>query len=490
MLTVLSYFFWVAIALGILVFVHELGHFLFARLFGMRVDAFSLGFPPNIISKQVGETDYRLGAIPLGGYVKIAGMIDESMEMPYEMRAVLDADGQPVLDKRGQPLYEEVLGADGKPILLEPSEPAPDEYRSKPVWQRILVITGGVLFNVVFAWMVYTGLNLAYGEQTTPPENLPFEIVPGSFADEMGLETGDRAYAVGGEPLARIEELTPMVLADENLRLSVLRGRDTVTVNGLERGLTRFSEAQRAAEDAGEEVNLRNIIGIDIQRPAIITSVSAGSAAEDAGIEPGDRIVAAAGEPVVSWEGFTAAVKASGGEPVALSVERGAETVELSVTPRASGDSYLVGVGSEPSSYGVSVAELGLGQSMSRGLDQTVAMVSTYFGFVGKIVTGRESFRQNVGGPLIIAKTAKESADQGGMAFWGLVAMLSIALAVFNILPIPVLDGGHLVFLIYEGIVRREPSLRFRIAVQKVGMMALLALMVFVIFNDAVRWFG
>lgn len=490
MLTALSYFFWVAVALGILVFVHELGHFLFARLFGMRVDAFSLGFPPNIIAKQVGETEYRIGAIPLGGYVKIAGMIDESMEMPYQMQPVLDADGEPVLDASGRPELEPILGPDGKPLLAEETEPEPDEYRSKPVWQRILVITGGVVFNVIFAWMVYTGLNLAYGERSTPPENIPFEITPGSIAAEMGLETGDRIVALNGEPLARIEDLTPLVLADENLEMTVLRGTDSVRVTGIEQPLTRFSRAQREAEEAGEEVGLGTVIGMEPLRPALITSISTGSAAEEAGLEPGDRIVGVDGEQVTSWGAFTDRIGASGGEPLALRIERGDEIVETEVTPRESGDGYIVGVMSDPASMGSRVADLSLGASMSRGVDQTVGMVSTYFGFVGKLVTGSESFRENVGGPLAIAKQTKEAADVGGFAFWNIVATLSIALAVFNILPIPVLDGGHLVFLIYEGIVRREPSLRFRIAVQKVGMIAILALMVFVIFNDAVRWFG
>ena len=452
----LSYLFWVAVALGILVFVHELGHFLFARLFGMRVDAFSLGFPPNIIAKQVGATEYRLGAVPLGGYVKIAGMIDESLD---------EAD-------------------------MTESEPEPDEYRAKPVWQRILVITGGVLFNVIFAWMVYSGLNLAYGERSTPPENIPFEVAQGSFAADLGLQTGDRIYAVNGEPIRRIEALTPFVLAQDDLQLTVVRGVDTVTVSGMEGSLTRFSVAQRELESAGEDVSLESVIGLAPQRPAVFSSVSAGSAAEDAGLQPGDRVVAMDGETVTSWESFSDRVKASGGAPIAMRVVRDGEVERVTVTPRESGDSYVIGVGTDETAFGVQVAELGLVESMSRGVDQTVNMVTTYFGFVGKLVTGRESFRENVGGPLIIAKTAKESADVGPRAFWGLVAMLSIALAVFNILPIPVLDGGHLVFLIYEGIVRREPSLKFRIAVQKVGMVAILALMVFVIFNDAVRWFG
>ena len=457
MLTALSYFFWVAIALGILVFVHELGHFLFARLFGMRVDAFSLGFPPNIISKQVGQTEYRLGAIPLGGYVKIAGMIDESLD---------EAD-------------------------MTESEPAPDEYRSKPVWQRMLVISGGVIFNVIFAWMVYSGMNLAYGERSTPPENVPLEVAEGSFADELGLETGDRIFALNGQPLTRIEDaVDPMTLADENMRLTVIRGVDTVTVRGMEGTMTRFSRAQREAEEAGEEVNMASIVGLATGRPTTISSVSPGSAAEEAGIQPGDRVLAVDGEPVGSWDAFTDRVKASGGDPIALRLDRAGSVETVTVTPRPSGENYIVGVVSGADVLGSKVRDLGLVESASLGFTQTKDMLGLYFGIIGKLVTGRESFRENVGGPVMIAKQTKEAADVGAFAFWGLVAMLSIALAVFNILPIPVLDGGHLVFLLYEAVVRREPSLAFRIRVQQIGMVAILALMVFVIFNDAIRIFG
>jgi len=456
-LTALSYIFWVVIALGILVFVHELGHFLFARLFGMRVDAFSLGFPPNIFAKQVGQTEYRIGAVPLGGYVKIAGMIDESLD-----------EGD----------------------MVE-SEPEPDEYRSKPVWQRMLVISGGVIFNVIFAWMVYTGLNLVYGERSTPPENLPLEILPGSFAAELGLQSGDRVYALNGEPVERLEAaLNPLTLSDENLRLTVVRGIDTVTVTGMEGALTRFSRAQREAEEAGEEDAPGAITGIVARRPTIVSSVNPGSAADEAGLRPNDRVLSIDGEAVASWEAMTEAVRESNGRPLAVVVERGGALDTVNVTPREAGGSYVLGVISDPNVVGSKLRDLGLGESASLGAEQTVGMLGMYFGFVGKLVSGRESFRENVGGPVMIAKQAKEAADIGGIAFWNIVATLSIALAVFNILPVPVLDGGHLVFLAYEGIVRREPSLKFRIAVQKAGMVALLALMVFVIFNDAVRIFG
>ncbi|MEM8559717.1 MAG: site-2 protease family protein, partial [Bacteroidota bacterium] len=167
LLTAFSYVFWVVIALGILVFVHELGHFLAARAFGMRVDKFSIGFPPKLFGKKVGDTEYVIGATPLGGYVKIAGMIDESMDADF-------------------------VG----------SEPQPDEFRSKPVWQRIVVITAGVIFNLIFAWLVYIGLAWGYGDSYIPAENVEqVYVAEGSIAYEMGLRTGDRVVAVNGDPL-------------------------------------------------------------------------------------------------------------------------------------------------------------------------------------------------------------------------------------------------------------------------------------------------
>ena len=504
-LSFLSYFFWVAIALGVLVFVHELGHFLFARLFKMRVDAFSIGFPPNILKKQVGETEYRLGAIPLGGYVKIAGMLDESLEVPYELEPVLDDAGRPVLGDDGEPLYTEKLDARGKPIPME-SEPQPDEYRSKPVWQRVLVISGGVIFNFIFAWLIFAGLKMVYGQPVTPPDLVRFEIEEGSLAEGIGLRTGDRIVGVNGEALEAIEDLETMALTDPDLALTVLRGRDTVEVAG-QISMTEMSRKVREIEDAGETPDLASIVGMTPLLPPVLSSVGAGSAADEAGLRPGDRIVRIGRAEIRSWNDLTEAVGASGGEPVTirwarpdslitpddpepLVVMRGNTIYEAEAAPRPSGDGFVLGVGQDRAAMGVSFRTYGPIDALTEGATETVATTAFTFSFVGRLFTGRESFKENVGGPLIIAKQAKEAADMGAYPFWRLVAMLSIALAVFNILPIPVLDGGHLVFLFYEGITRREPSLKVRMVVQQVGMAAILALMAFVLFNDAVRWFG
>ena len=474
LLTTLSYILWVALALGILVFVHELGHFLAARLFGMRVDAFSLGFPPNILYKKVGDTEYRIGAVPLGGYVKIAGMVDES----------LDADG------------------------LE-SEPQPDEFRSKPVWQRSVVISAGVIFNLVFAALVYAGLALTYGQSYTPAENLPLEVEPGTVAAEMGLESGDRIVGVNGEAVERLEDVfTPSTLLADPFRLTVRREAGQVEVEAPSGLASRLSREATALERAGQEASLTAAFGATPRYPPVLQSVSTGSPAEEAGLRAGDRILSIGGDPTPTWNALTEQVAASGGEPVTIrwvrpdslgpagegarvADRRGAATVsEAEVAPRPAGDGYLLGVMVDTASLGQRIDRLGPGQALAAGVGQTTGLVTATFGFIGKLVTGRESVRDNVGGPLMIAKQSKEAADRGLASFWEFVAYLSIALAVFNILPIPALDGGHLVFLGYEAVVRREPSLKVRMVVQQFGVALILALMVFVIFNDAVRWFG
>ena len=226
-----------------------------------------------------------------------------------------------------------------------------------------------------------------------------------------------------------------------------------------------------------------------------------------AGLRGGDRILAVDGEPVRSWAQLTDRITASAGAPLAVrwarpdalvqpddptpTERRGAAAIyEAPIAPEAQAGRYVLGVELDDSALGVRYERFGLGEALSVGAQQTWGITTMYFGFVGKLVTGRESFRENVGGPLIIAKQSKEAAERGGASFWQFVAFLSIALAVFNILPIPALDGGHLVFLGYEAIARREPSLKVRMVVQQVGLALILALMVFVLFNDAVRWFG
>ena len=456
--TTLSSVFWLAIVLGIVVTIHELGHFLAARFFGMRVDVFSVGVGKSLYKRQIGPTEYRIGALPLGGYVKIVGMVDES----------LDTEG------------------------LE-SDPEPDEFRAKPVWQRMIVISAGVIFNVILAFVVYTGLAFAYPRIFTPAENVRLDVVEGSTAYEMGLRSGDSIVGVGGKPVEGFEDVfDPTVFSASPLLLNVRRGEETVDLRAPDDLVTRLSRAQREAEEAGEDPTLRNVFGVQARHPAILSDVTPGYPAEEAGLETGDRITAVDGQPVRTWTEFTALVTASNGEPLQVTWEpaTGGEPTTATITPRESNGRYLIGAVLDEFTLGVQRESLGVGEALASGFERTVATTSTYFGFVGKLVTGRESVRESMGGPLVIARESARAAERGAQSFWSFLAFLSIALAVFNILPIPVLDGGHLVFLAYEGLFRREAPLKFRIAVQQVGMVLILALMAFVIFNDAVRLFG
>lgn len=507
LVTTLQTVLWMAVALGLLVFVHEMGHFLAARLFGMRVDAFSVGMPPNIVTKQVGETEYRIGAIPLGGYVKIAGMVDESMDVPYEMEPALDGDGQPLTDDDGEPLWTEKLDARGRPIPAD-TTPQPDEYRSKPVWQRAIVISAGVVFNVIFAILIYGALVWAYGQSYTPSENLALDIVEGSAAEAMGMQSGDRIVGVNGDDVDRFEDVfTPETLSGD-FALTVLRDGQRVELTADDGLVTELSRKANEADRAEEDMPAGGLFGIIARYPPVVRDVSTGSAAAEAGIRAGDRIIGLDSTVIHSWDQLVDQIQATGGETVRIRWARpdslgpapeGTEVVQrraaatvyqAQVAARPSGDRYQLGVLLDDTVLGRRIDQVGPLTALSIGADQTWGMVTGTFAFIGKMVTGRESVRENVGGPLMIAQQSKKAADLGWAPFWEFVAQISIALAVFNVLPIPALDGGHLVFLAYEGIVRREPSLKVRMVVQQVGVALILALMVFVIFNDAIRWFG
>ncbi len=463
---ILSYVFWVILAITILVFVHEMGHFLFAKLFGMRVDRFSVGFPPKIFGKQVGETEYVVGATPLGGYVKIAGMIDESMDTDYLA-----------------------------------SEPEAWEFRSKPVWQRMVVISAGVVFNVILAFFIFTGLKLAYGETYIPAENVDAVYVADtSIAYDMGLRTGDRILAVSGKNLEEYGDIQSIesLIADP-MTITAVRGTDTVTVQG--------------PSDIFTQLNRRGpTLGISID-PAIVSGVMEDSPANSIGLQGADRILAVADEEVRFWAEMNGIMQRSAGEPVTIRWLRpdslaGDEALppstrvvdetnqgtiyEALATPDEREGRYMLGVYGPTEQilaheFGVMQRDFTMFTGVAAGLDDTWLNTRAIAVSLSRVFTGQENFRENVGGPIMIAQVTKEAAEAGAAFFWNIVAMLSITLAIINILPIPVLDGGHLVFLLYEGIVRREPSLRLRMIMQQLGMILLLVFMTFLIFNDILR---
>ena len=440
-------------AIMILVFVHEMGHFLFAKLFKMRVDRFSVGFPPKIVGKQIGETEYVLGATPLGGYVKIAGMVDES----------LDTDN------------------------LE-SEPEPWEFRAKPVWQRILVITAGVIFNIILAGVIFIGIKFAYGDaQALATEDGSVYVADSTLAYNIGLRTGDRVLSISGQPFDPYDGLKSFeaLLADP-LTIEVERDGRVISFDG--------------PDDITTQLGRAGGLGLSFE-PSVIGQVSPESAADKAGLQAGDRITNIDGAAVQFWVQMSNRIEASEGAPILVrwvrpdsvstpetgsltpvGITTGGKVYETTVTPMSDNGRPYIGV-----LPGVRYEEYGLGESIVGGITDTWLNTKLTFISLKRIFTGRENIRENLGGPVMVAKITGQAAQAGGRAFWSIVAMLSITLAIVNIMPVPALDGGHLVFLIYEGITRREPSLKVRMVMQQVGMVLLLCLMAFLVFNDLLR---
>ena len=427
-------------ALMILVFIHELGHFLAAKMFGMRVERFSVGFPPRIWGFKRGDTDYCIGATPLGGYVKISGMIDESMDTEH-------------------------LSA----------EPQPWEYRSKPVWQRMVVITAGVIFNMILAFLIYTGINWSQGKLSLPIEQVSGIYVPeSSLLQKVGFKTNDIIVGVNGNLVDAFEELVAISeLTSSNLSYQVVRD-----------GMTMDLNIPSTILDSLQEQTFLHAINI---YPPIVSSIALGSPAEDAGLQAGDRFLEVNGNPVDYWLELTQTIRNSEGI-LEFVVEREGQIIIMNIEPY---ENRTIGI-APPSlaQVGATFTQLNFVESIQEGWDQVGEQTMGIIGGFSRMFSGDISVRQNLGGPVAIADLTKQAVDQAGwIGFWEITALLSITLAIMNILPIPALDGGHLVFLIYEGIARREPTEKVKIAAQNFGFILLVSLMVFVIFNDVSRLF-
>lgn len=430
-------------ALFILVMVHELGHFLAARLFKMRVERFSIGFPPRVWGVKKGDTDYCISATPLGGYVKISGMIDESMDTEF-----LDA------------------------------EPKPWEFRAKPVWQRIIVISAGVIFNLILAAIIYVGITYSYGNTVLPAQNVGSLFIPDtSLAYTLGFRTGDRVLQVNGEEIKDFngDIFSITNLTSEELTFTVLREGQEHRIKLPENFLDQLNREKQPLFSVANAI------------PSIISGIVEDSPAEKVGLQSDDRIVAINGEEVSYWLQVVSAVRGSSGA-IALSVSRNGDLLELEVMP----DSETKTIGIYPVDlaeyFGVQQVYYSFFESIPLGIQRTGETLQGIIGGLRQLVTGAISVQDNLGGPIAIASVTRQVTDSGGLrGFWIITAYLSITLAVMNILPLPVLDGGHLVFLIYEGITRREPSAKFRIAMQQIGLILIILIFLFVTYNDIMR---
>ncbi len=452
----LSDIFYFVIVIGILILFHELGHFLAARLTGMRADIFSIGMgwrfigynkvsglsfgslPENFDLK--GNTDYRLAAFPIGGYVKIAGMVDESMDTDFA----------------------------GKP-------PESYEFRAKNPFQKIFVLSAGVLMNALLAIGIFAGIAYTNGEQSYNTTTVGY-VQQGTAADLLGLEIGDKILSVNDNKVSNWTEV-----------MQFLTTRDFGNTRNIE--LIRNGETLSISGDGGKIIRLiaeHKSFGIEPEglRTVVIAPIF-DKPAQKAGIAPNDTIYAVNGTEITAFNQFVSILQANPESTLFIEWKRNNEILGDSITTDERG---TIGVQITQAYLGsIFTRDYGLGEATVFGYNQTVSSVGLLFRSIGQMFSGNLSFRESVGGPIMIAKQASQQAERGIVSFLSFMALLSISLAVLNILPFPALDGGHIVFVTIEAIIRREVPIKIKMAIQQTGLIILLLFMAFVLYNDIVR---
>jgi regulator of sigma E protease len=440
--------FWFVVVLGVLVAFHEFGHFLMARWVGVRVLKFSLGFGPKLVGRQIGDTEYLVSAVPLGGYVKLFGEEDSDATTPEEQR---------------------------------------QSFSHQNLWSKVLIVFGGPGFNFLLAYLIFAGW-LATGAPLFVPsfKDLTPDVEamkPGSAADTAGLKVGDRVLRVNEKDISTRTELFEAVAKSNGkpLTLDVRRGGQVKT-------LVVTPAASTVRED-GKDVTVYSL-GIEETAP-VVTAVMNGSPAMAAGLREGDRVVAIDGQGIHTWSQMTAIVKESPNRPLKIEVQRDGQIVALTVTPaleKVSANGKTVEIGK----VGVS----GPGRSLIRaanpllaawhGLEATWGWTELTAIGIYKMIAGEISSK-NIGGPLTIASISGEAGAQGMSSVVFLIAILSINLGVLNLLPIPILDGGHLLFFAIEAVLRKPLGDRQRELAQQAGFVLLIMIMVFAFWNDIQR---
>ncbi|MDW3195710.1 MAG: RIP metalloprotease RseP [Cytophagales bacterium] len=426
------------LGLSILVGVHEWGHLAAAKAFGMRVEKYSIGFPPKIWGKKFGETEYSIGAIPLGGFVKISGMIDESLDT--------------------ESLSE---------------EPEPWEFRAKPAWQRLIVMLGGIIVNVITGIIIFIALTYSQGERYLSKEELnKHGIVAYELGEKIGFKTGDKVININGQDFQKFRDLiSPDVLLGTDGYYTVLRDGQEVRIDIPNNFLDDFSEGREATPF---------IIPL---APFKVGTIPAGSDAIQGGLQEGDKFITVQGQPIRFYDDLATVLDQNKNGSVNAVVDRDGQQHELNLIVNENGK-LKIGI-----QYDIdySTNEFTFGESVSRGTNRAFSVVWVNIKAFGKIFSGDISPRKSLSGPIGIAGLF--GGDWDWVNFWNITGLLSMVLAFMNLLPIPALDGGHVMFLTWEMVTGRKPSDKFLENAQKVGMVLILGLMVFVIFNDISKFF-
>jgi regulator of sigma E protease len=424
------------LSLAIIVFLHELGHFIPAKFFKTKVEKFYLFFdwPYSLVKKKIGETVYGIGTVPLGGYVKIAGMIDESMDTEH-------------LEK----------------------EPEPWEYRSKPAWQRLIIISGGIIVNLILGFAIYMMVALVWGKTVLTNENLPAGFEVAEVMKSYGFNDGDKILKVNGDDIENVIDINKFLF---------LRDINSVTVeryNGIKENIS-------IPENIGTIMFENGAINAFVPLvPAVIDSIVPDSPAYNASLAKGDKIIKVNGNDIIKWQDFTELVKLNTSSNISVEIERGGDVI-----------SKLIPL-NEDKKIGVSVLlpkivptkiEYSFFESINEGYQMAYWTLTDYIGQFKYVFTKKGA--SQLGGFGAIGSLFPATWNWKG--FWETTALISIILAFMNALPIPALDGGHAMFLFYEMLTGRKPNDKIVGYAQMLGFFLLIALVLFANGNDLYRW--
>jgi len=429
------------LSLSILVTIHELGHYATAKWFKCRVEKFYLFFDPwfSIWKKKIGETIYGIGWIPFGGYVKISGMIDESMD---------------------------------KEQMKQPAQSY--EFRSKPAWQRLIIMVAGVIMNVLLALLLFIMITFKWGDDYLTPQNLKYGLYADSLGRKIGLQDGDNVVSIDNKPLKSVEQIGPEIITTDAKTLQVIRNNRQININ-IPNGFIN-------------DLNHTKIEGfVEVQFPAIVNTVDQKQVNIIAGsLLKGDQIIAFNGRHTPFFQQFDETKKPFANKEVELTILRGKDTV---LTKVKLNDKAQVGFNPKPPSELFTTVHQAYSftESIPVGVRKCFTTLNKYISGLQLIFSGKVKASESVGSVFSMGKAFSSLWDW--RQFWTLTAIFSVILAFMNILPIPALDGGHALFCIYEIITGRKPTDKFMEYAQMVGMVLLLALMAYALGLDIFRMF-
>ena len=428
------------LSLSLLIILHELGHYIPAKLFKTRVEKFYLFFDVkfSLFKKKIGETVYGIGWLPLGGYVKISGMIDESMD---------------------------------KEQMAQP--PQPWEFRSKPAWQRLIIMLGGVTVNIIVGFVIYMGILYVYGRNITTNEDLPQGFAVTEQFKEYGFEDGDQILSINGEPLDDVLEINRYIFVRDVSKVEVKHADGSI-------------EIVEVPEDAGSKMFESGIMpAFSPRQGTTLDSVWTDFPAQKAGILKSDKIVSINGQEVNYLDEFQRMAEANKGNENTVVVQRGSQLDTLTITPDEKGTFGVTFSDKEiRSQLGKTKIDYSLGESIVGGFGFGYNTLKDYVAQFKYVFTQKGATQ--VGGFGAIGNLFPGVWDW--QSFWATTALISIILAFMNILPIPALDGGHVMFLLYEIVTGRKPNDKFMEYAQMVGFFILIALVLFANGNDIYRW--